>query len=61
MITIIIILFIIGTITNNNITNEFINYTMEIDPEEVKRHLDMLGYTHVEPNLLDEFVKGIKV
>lgn len=46
---------------NNNITNEFINYTMEIDPEEVKRHLDMLGYTHVEPNLLDEFVKGMKV
>lgn len=31
---------------------------MEVDPEEVKRHLKILGYTHVEPNLLNEFVKG---
>lgn len=31
---------------------------MEVDREEVKRHLEILGYTHVEPNLLDEFVEG---
>lgn len=31
---------------------------MEVDPEEVKRHLEILGYTHIEPSLLNEFVEG---
>ncbi|XP_025415779.1 uncharacterized protein LOC112687351 [Sipha flava] len=33
---------------------------MKVDTEEVKRHLDILGYTHIEPNLLDEFVKDLR-
>lgn len=39
-------------------TFEFIYYKMEVDSEEVKRHLDILGYTQIEPSLLNEFVKG---
>lgn len=35
------------------------NCKMEIDTEEVMRHLDILGYTDVEPSLLNEFVEGI--
>lgn len=31
---------------------------MEIGLEEVKRHLDILGYTNIEPTLLNEFVEG---
>lgn len=31
---------------------------MEVDTEEVKRHLEILGYTHIEPYLLNEFVEG---
>lgn len=31
---------------------------MEVDPEEVKRHLEILGYTHIEPGLLNEFIEG---
>ncbi|XP_060837846.1 uncharacterized protein LOC132919922 [Rhopalosiphum padi] len=33
---------------------------MEVDSEEVKRHLDILGYTHIEPSLLNDFVKDLK-
>ncbi|XP_022175229.1 uncharacterized protein LOC111037156 [Myzus persicae] len=33
---------------------------MEVNPEEVKRHLDILGYTNIEPSLLNEFIKDLK-
>ncbi|XP_060877276.1 uncharacterized protein LOC132950076 [Metopolophium dirhodum] len=33
---------------------------MEVDSEEVKRHLGILGYTQIEPSLLNEFVKDLK-
>lgn len=35
-----------------------LNYKMEVDSEEVKRHLDILGYTHIEPSLLNDFIEG---
>jgi len=31
---------------------------MEVDSEEVKRYLDILGYTHIEPSLLNDFIEG---
>lgn len=31
---------------------------MEVDPDEVKRHLEILGYTDIEPGLLYAFVEG---
>jgi len=31
---------------------------MEVDPAEVIRHLNILGYTDIEPGLLNEFIKG---
>ncbi|CAH1711310.1 uncharacterized protein LOC126549372 [Aphis gossypii] len=33
---------------------------MEVDSEEVKRHLDILGYTHIEPSLLNDFIEDLK-
>ncbi|XP_015371212.1 PREDICTED: uncharacterized protein LOC107166887 [Diuraphis noxia] len=33
---------------------------VEVDSEEVKRHLEILGYTNIEPNLLNEFIKDLK-
>ncbi|XP_025206904.1 uncharacterized protein LOC112602797 [Melanaphis sacchari] len=33
---------------------------MEVDTEEVKRHLDILGYTHIEPSLLNDFIEDLK-
>ncbi|KAL4131499.1 hypothetical protein QTP88_008802 [Uroleucon formosanum] len=33
---------------------------MEVDSEEVKRHLGILGYTQIEPSVLNEFVKDLK-
>lgn len=35
-----------------------LNYKMQVDSEEVKRHLDILGYTHIEPSLLNDFIEG---
>lgn len=35
-----------------------LNSEMKVDSEEVKRHLDILGYTDIEPSLFDAFVRG---
>lgn len=32
---------------------------MELDPVEVLRHLNALGYENVEPHLLQKFMKGM--
>lgn len=31
---------------------------MEVDREEVKRHLEILGYKNIETHILNEFVEG---
>lgn len=33
---------------------------MDLDPVEVLRHLNVLGYENVEPHLLQKFMKGMK-
>lgn len=43
-------------IKHNNIQYEY--YEMEVDPDEVKRHLEILGYTNIEPSLFHAFVDG---
>lgn len=34
---------------------------MELDPVEVLNHLKALGYEHVEPHLLKNFMKGMNL
>lgn len=34
---------------------------MDINPVEVLRHLNVLGYEDIEPHLLQKFMKGKKI